>query len=751
MQTLTLNESAVHVCIIILIAACSGQANETTINLLLLVPWAESDDQGYGPGPDLYSGARVAVGEVNNNSNILPGYRINLIESRHEACGQIQSSQGLINIVQYAINPHTPVNVAAIMGLYCSTSTRAISPVASKFDIIQLTVANSPTFRHSSYPHLWHFIEFASNYADMMLAIMDQFQWTRIAVVNEFVNVFLRDIGDTLVEAIESSPDKQLLYHGRLTGSGTGQKEEIGEVLAGIRENGAFVIFLSLSVSQAVQLLCEAGRYNMHWPNYVWVIADDKAETLFSFKTRPATCSSDLLNHTIENAITSVFSLEPDNPFAVLVSNDTYCNYKSKYECEHQRVVQEYGANLTSENGDFLYGSVAYDQVWAFSLALHSALPELKKRNISIENYGYGQPEVTAILERHLGSVDFSGSSGRIRFNNTQARTVSTIIQVFQVRNFIDARVGMFDSSDTDAFFINISNPPPDFVKPHTILIPMPLAVGTWIILFIFIVLVTVNLVLMWYYNNHGDIKATSPLLNCEIVMGCYLECISAALFVMQVSVEDPPILGFTALCNIELFLGMYGMYLILLTALLRLIRIFHVFRIFYSPTKLDFMWKDTSLFIIVLCISNYATVIFIIWIPVDELKFSTSIKYYTDSFPIHAERVGVCTCQYYWVWLGLLYALVWILLVVLILFAVKTRKIERKSFKDTKKINILAFIMSTIIIMFCIIHQVLIEFELYHYAYFVLGLLFASVCLIAQCVLLMPKVFPLLYNRCRT
>ena len=739
-QLLTFRMKTVFVLCAILISVCSGQGNQTTINLLLLVPWAETADDGYGPGPDLYGGARVAVSEVNNNSDILPDYRINVIESRNEACGQIESSEGIVNMVRYAINPQSPERVACIIGLYCSTSTQALSPVAGHvgFDIIQLTVANSPTFRDFNYPHLWHFIELASNYANMMLSIMDQFGWRRIAVVNDLVNVFIRGIGDTLVDALESSPDKELLYHGRLIGT---EETLITDAIIGIRDSGAFVVFLTMSRAQAVQLFCEAGRYNMHWPNYAWVFADNVAENFFSLEN--LTCSLELLKHTVENSITSFFTLEPDNPLTLLVSNDTYLNYKSKYELEHESIIEEYGDELTTEEGDFLYGSVAYDQVWAFSLALHSALPELKEKNISIENYGYGQLEVTAILERHLGSVDFQGSSGRIRFNDD--RTVSTVIQIYQVRDSVDVLVGTFDSSDTDAFFINVSNPPPDSVTPRPVIIPTALSIVTLIILVVLVVLVTVNMALMLYYRKDSKIKAISPLLSCVIVAGCYFECIAAILLIVQVSVADPPKLGFTVLCNFELFFGMFGMYLILLTALFRLARIFRIFR---TPSRLGLLWKDKSLFFTVLAISNYATIIFIIWIPVDTLKFSTSITYYTNDFPVYAEAIGVCSCQYLWIWLGSLCALVVIILVALIFFAVQTRKIKNQSYKNTKKMNGFVFIMTIVIAMYFTMYQVLAQLGIYHYACFVLGLLFATVCLIAQSVFFMPKIYPLLYDK---
>ena len=721
---------------VFLIAACGGQANETTINLLLLIPWAERNGQGYG----LSSGARVAVSEVNNNSNILPGYRINLIESRHEACGQIQSTQGLINMVRYAINPHNPVNVAAIMGLYCSTTTRTISPVASKFDIIHLTAANlAPAFHATTYkyPHLWQFIKFTSSYADMMLSIMDRFGWNRIAVVNELINVSFQNIGDSLIEAVHSSDKAELVYHGSLSSLRT--DERIKEVITGIRESASVIVFLSLSASRAVQFLCEAGRHNMSWPNYVWIIVDNKAENLFSYEaSRPATCSLDMLKYTVENSISSFFALEPLDPHILLASNDSYSNYKRKYNIEHQHV-----ANSSLTSVDFSLGSVAYDQVWAFSLALHKALPELKEKNISIEDYGYGQPNNTAILERYLASVDFNGSSGHISFDNDRTRTVS-IIQIFQVRNSVDVRVGMFDFSDTNIFHINISDPPTDSVTSHPVVIPLELAVITWIVLFALVIFVTVNLVLMMYNRKHSEIKATSPLLSCTIMIGCYLECISAIMFVVQVSIEDPPMLGFTVLCNIEFFFGMFGMYLILLTALLKLIRIF---RIFYSPNRLEKQWKDISLFIIVVIVSNYATFIFIIWIPVDLMEYKINIKYNTDSLPVTAKQIGVCTSQHLWIWLGFLCALVIFILIALTLFATVTRKIQHQSFKDTKKIIFFAYAITLTITVYFIVYQILASNEVFHFACYVLSLLYATVCLFTQCILFVPKLYPLPHN----
>ena len=59
----------------------------------------------------------------------------------------------------------------------CSSHTAALSPVAGHngFDLIQLSIANSPLFKtsSSSFSHLWRFLGSDTDYADTALALMD--------------------------------------------------------------------------------------------------------------------------------------------------------------------------------------------------------------------------------------------------------------------------------------------------------------------------------------------------------------------------------------------------------------------------------------------------------------------------------------------------------------------------------------------------------------------------------------------------
>ena len=134
--------------VITLLLLVSGFSKEDKeiIRLLLLVPWPDEfgrDYAGWDGGYDLIAGARVAQDDINNRTDLLADYTIQLIEAGHEACGLTENSLGLRNLVSHV------TSVAAVLGLFCSTNTRQLSPLASHKNIglIQLSASNSPLFR----------------------------------------------------------------------------------------------------------------------------------------------------------------------------------------------------------------------------------------------------------------------------------------------------------------------------------------------------------------------------------------------------------------------------------------------------------------------------------------------------------------------------------------------------------------------------------------------------------------------------
>ena len=726
--------------------AC-GTQEKAVINLLALVPWP--DDRPYADwdaGPDLLAGARVAINEINNSTDVLPNHRLNMIESGHEACGLTGGNFGVVNLVKNAITPSVNKigTVASVLGLFCSTSTKVISPFAGRegVDMIQLSGSNSPDFLRDKhqYPHLWRFLESATVYADTVISMMDAFQWNKVALVADFENSFLSGIGDGFIKRIDSREDLELLYRGNLL-----QLTNIEETVKGILQSRARIIFLSTTAPQTARIYCAASTLNMHWPNYVWIMADYLVQVIEDEVKEKKYCSLAELRKVTEGSLITYFSLEPDDPSStVLVSNDTYQGYKDKYDEELELVKLDY-PNVTIP-GEYLYAGIIYDQVWAFAKATHSALPELHSMNYSITEYGFGQPHITTILEKHLKQVDFIGATGRVSFNDNNE--VSNSIKIFQVWNSDNVQVGSFDARNAKPLNISIPNPPDDDVTVLTNVLPTPMAITIITMSLLMAIVVTVNLVIMLALRKHVEIRALSPNLSVLVFFGCYLECLTSVLLVIQSWIDEISTNLFTVSCNLVTWIGLLGIYLILATNLLKIARIFRIFNHFGKTGR---FWSDYFLAFLVFIICSLPIILLTAWSLIDPLKYTSLEEYHTEIMPVYIEEFPYCNCSFYALWLGILYVYVAILIIGLIFFAIQTRKINRRDFKDTKKVNGFVFVTTFIILILLITYQVLRSLHQYSYADMSLCLLYLAICLICQLFLFMPKVYPAVYMRVKT
>ena len=724
------------------------RSSEDIINLLALVPWPDDRPHAdWDAGPDLLAGARVAIEEINNSTDILPDYKLNLIESGHEACGLPGGNFGVVNLVKYAINP--PSNsrrgpVAAVLGLFCSTSTKVISPFAGRngIDLLQLSGSNSPDFLRDKelYPHLWRFLESATVYADTVISMMDAFQWKKVALVADFENSFLSGIGDAFINKVDSRSDLDLLYRGNLL-----QLTNIEETVRGILESRARIIFLSTTAPQTAKIYCAAASLNMHWPNYVWIMADYLVKVIEDEVVAGGYCSLTELRKVTEGSLITYFSLEPDNPSStILVSNNTYQDYKDAYDKELKLVKLDYpGVNIP---GEYLFAGIIYDQVWAFAIAAHNALPELERKNYSISEYGFGQPHITTIIERYLRNVDFIGATGRVSFNNNSE--VSNSIKIFKIHQFTELEIGSYDARNRNPLNISIENPPDDDVSVVTNVLPTTVAIVIITLSVLMGIIVTVNLVIMMMFRRHVEIRALSPHLSLLIFIGCYFECVASILLVIQSWVDEIPNDLFTINCNLVTWIGLLGIYLILATSLLKIVRIFRIFSHFGKTGRL---WSDPFLAFLVLILCFLPIFLLTCWSLIDPLKYASLEEFHTEIMPVHIEQLPYCTCKFYFLWLGMLYIYVSILIFGLIFFAIQTRKINRQDFKDTKKVNGFVFVTTFVILILLITHQVLMSLKQYTYANISLCLLYLSVCLVCQLFLFMPKVYPAIYTRVKT
>ena len=650
-----------------------------SVQLVVLVP-SNGDDAGL----DLLTGGRVAVNEINNMTSLLKDYHIELLapEYGHEACALRETSQGLVNFVQHSMHP--PGQVLAVLGLYCSTSTKEISLLAGhkSVQLVQLSACSSSISDreafHSATLHLWKFQASISTYACVMIELMTIFSWNDAVIIHT-------DLGNghfpTLVDKMSDGILLQIDLSNQLL---------LNKSLDSIYNKGGRIIFMAASLLDSAKILCRAAERGMLYPDYMWIVTDH----LLPYLEDTNQCDTSLLHLALNGSLLSHFSLEPQDKTVTLVNGDTYSTYESNYYKELDVVAEEYNQTLS---GDHQYAGLLYDQVWAFALALNNSLPELSRRNLSVSDIGsLGYSKAKEILEKELSQLDFRGASGRIRFNNK--REVYTPIDIYQVINGQQKSVGncRVDNSSVTYCNITLTETPPSSeldVITKILKLPMGVIIIMHIVTTITVVLITTIMVLFLYNRKRPEIKATGWKLSILQFLACYLLCLSMTFTTLQAQYS------YIAFCYIKSSLNINAIHLILVTSF---VRVYRVYQIFHNKRLKEYGWKLSNFFLVFLTItlSMIPNVLLVLWFSLSsvhnftyssqaEIDFDGTTRYYL----VLKEHcfVGVDSDQVNTVFTSLLGIYLNVFIIANIVFAFQTRK-SYMNFKDTKKLILFIF-----------------------------------------------------------
>ena len=387
------------------------------------------------------SGALVAQDEINKRTNLLPGYHIELIVKRRESCPSNQLGAGLSNLLKYTIDPPCRP-VVAVSGLSCSSQTKAISPIAGNLDLIQLAAVNSPIFQTQNhrFPHLWTFLGSATVYPDIVLALMDEFNWKRVGLVYISDSVFTREIAVNFEQKIKSSRSKKLVFSEEIRGT---IKIYFDRVISHIKSQGVTILVVMLNTEQDSILVTRALNEGLLYPQYTWIHVEIKPEWLVNEELHHdrVTIFTGIQGHIFLVPLTAAH-----NPSAHLVSGEPYSAFEQKFENKLPQLKDLYnGSDIISNK---VFGSYYYDQVWALALALNKSLPVLRSKNLSIDNYTIGQPEITNVIEEQMANLSFKGAGGLVEFN--QYRSVSTLVQIVWFIGETEQNVGTTTINTSD-------------------------------------------------------------------------------------------------------------------------------------------------------------------------------------------------------------------------------------------------------------------------------------------------------------
>ena len=657
------------------------------------------------------TGARIARDKINQLSDVLPGYRIELIVKDIEACSSYEGAGiGLSNLVKYTVKDPPCRPVVAVAGLLCSSHTAELARIAGHDGLggsvpLQLSAANSPIFRthNDRSPHLWHFLGSAAAYTDTVLAMMDQFSWTRVGVVYDLSSTSSWSVS-YLEQAIKTSHNKSIGFTVAVRGT---KAVHYQQVISEIKSSEVTVILVMLhSNEQTSILLSHAHRQQLVYPRYTWIHYDTTLQYL-NTKTNQnslirAATTGHLFLHTQTRIVENSSQLRPSG-----ANNSTF------------------DLNNMSIR-DITFVGYLYDQLWALGLAINNTLPVLQSRNISIDTIE--QHQLTAMIEDQLTKLSYQGASGWVEFN--QYRSVSTPVYVFwTLDNGTERCVGVYNPLDPSNFHVDI-----DLSELEYTLIPLAVGILLFSVIGLLVLVTTIQLVIYLYYRNHNVIKATSPYLSLLMFAGCYLLYITA---ILKLTYATFPLSKtfFRIAVETNFITILNGFSLILITTFIKLLR---VYRIFSSRLKIDLgkYWNNCPLLITIIILTILPNMVVL---PLVFTRTSDKSNNEERLDQNYAKLLGTKLDSAE----GLTACYIAVLLSIILPLAICTRNIRHKNFKDTKKLMV--FIYMLLLIVAVIVPMRIVFIVVGNLAaaniLIVVGVLVVSAA--CQLILFLPKVLP--------
>ena len=636
--------------------------------ILLILPLQDvkGPSAGWERGYEILSGAQLATEMINNSSTV--EYQLQLIPIDSGRC---ESSVSQYTFLPQLINStfHQGLNVQAAIGFLCHNEFQIMldSPLSVSFIITKQLKMAQPVMLTST-----------------LLSFMQYMEWTRIGIITELSlnDFFYFNTAEAIAKAIKEN--SSVMISKLIQIPSNAHKIDLVYDLPKI-------LFMSVSPSILVKVLCSAYKRHLLWPNHVWILHGYR---LMDFQTDTVTKFSCNISRALEGAIIINEELTPV---------DNIERYNSFYNMYAKKLVGNSKLqNITIQPN--LYAYMAYDLVWETALTFNSR-QQIQKIN---ETVPYQQQRMINIIQIKLqnGIIEsliatYSPHSGELNICDKEFKS----------------------TAPSDRLPLVILGVPPAYTIIFSIITVMVFVIETSV------------LIVYICFRKEPEIKSTSFSLSLLMFFGCYLCNIYTPVvlyfqqpFIGPLEMED-------GLCHVRLWVSNTGIYFIEVTLLVKLLRVYHIF-FRYKTKAIGRKCSDIFLACYVLIILSPSIIIHTLWSLLDSYGFilvQTPMQTYKSCGPIKP------------VWSILLAVYGNTISIALVSVAIKTRKIRHKQFKDSRKVNIYLFCFTFVSAMTFGYWLLLDQGNIYEYYLSStpvhIGL--SLMVLLCQFLLFVPKVFP--------
>ena len=511
----------------------SDSGNDSNIiYLLTMLPYPQPEGRdkpssfqpAWDEGPAVLPAAELAIDDVNQDPNMLPGYTVKLINIDG---GCNVTTRTVINFMKHVVNERVSrdeavKHIVGIIGPTCSESVITVSSIIGRGKQLALPnvhIASSDELEdRDKYPYSFGVVGSTFQLVDALFSLIRYNGWDKVALLyddsrasyyatkrlrekflNESFIVFFSAVYDTFFP------------------------------LDSLKESEAKIIAITTTLVFAQKIMCIAKDKGMHFPNYQWIIVGHSHEeflqsTKFRYNGQLYECNWSDPNsggNVLEKQLFIHFRLVTDTN-QPLFSGITL-----------QRVITTYYQYINDHNNKKvcpfsiipnIWATTIYDAVWALLLALNITTSE----GDNFTSDFFRNPNTVDKLKENFQCVHFNGMSGHIEFDRGTG-FVQRFVDVVQIHNGTTELVGSIIRESVSFKNITLLKLP----KSQYETVDYYLA-AILVLIEVLLLLATATIHITTLLNKkYPSVKASSPVLNQFFFLGCYILGVVAIVYIV--------------------------------------------------------------------------------------------------------------------------------------------------------------------------------------------------------------------------
>uniref|UniRef100_A0A9J8DFG4 Gamma-aminobutyric acid (GABA) B receptor, 1a n=1 Tax=Cyprinus carpio carpio TaxID=630221 RepID=A0A9J8DFG4_CYPCA len=678
---------------------------------------------GWPGGQACLPAAQMALDLVNNRTDILPDYELELIHY-DSMCDPGEATKLLYDLLYTE-----PIKIVLMPG--CSSVSTLVAEAARMWNLIVFSYgSSSPALSNRQrFPTFFRTHPSATLHNPTRVRLFQKWGWTKIATIQQTTEVFTSTLDD-LEERVKEAGIEISVRQSFLTDPAVAVKN--------LKRQDARIIVGLFYETEARKVFCEVFKEKLYGKKYVWFLIGWYADNWFKIKDPAINCTVENMTEAVEGHVTTeIVMLNPETVRGA--SNLTSQEFLAQ-------LMSRLGGKNPEETGGFQEAPLAYDAVWALALALNKTVAPLRAKGWTLEDFNYNNKEITAEIYRALNTSSFEGVSGHVVFDAQGSRMAWTLIEQLQGGSY--KKIGYYDSTKGNLSWYGNDKwiglgPPADQTKvieefrylSQKLFVSVSVFAGLGILLGI--VCLSFNI----YNSSIRYIQNSQPYLNNMTAVGCVLAL--AAVFPLGIDGLHVHRSQFPVVCQFRLWLLGLGFSLAYGSMFTKIWWVHTVFTKKDEKKEKRKHLEPWKLYVTVAVLLAIDVLSLLIWQIMDPLHIT--VEKFTKEAPKEDLDVLIqpllehCSSEKMNTWLGVVYGYKGLLLLLGIFLAYETKSISTEKINDHRAVGMAIYNVAVLCMITAPVTMILSSQQDASFAFASLAIIFSVY--ITLVVLFVPKI----------